>query len=289
MNQLTSFTEISGGAAMVLSQVLNAASLAAGAYAVRRPFLSYLNKVKETLRSDKEASRLDREIYRGAVMIATSTLVALLVLQLPIFFCIAFAAAAYFIALPVLRRRRTDRLNDEFDKALADSLQNVSSSLKAGLTLNKTLEIAVENTPEAFAKQIEVCLREYQLGLPLDEALDNIRHRVTTQNANIAFGAMIIGRKLGGPLPQILARIAVTIRERERVQGKLKTLTAQGRSQGAILCSAPILFAVMMRIFAPEKMAMLTSNSVGQVLFGIAIILEVTGIAVTYKMLQMEI
>lgn len=176
-----------------------------------------------------------------------------------------------------------------FDSSLVESLTTVSSSLKAGLTLRAALEVAEKNCPEVFAKEIRQALKEYRFGKPLEKCLNGVRVRVDTDNANIAFGAMIVGHQLGGNLPNILQRIVHTIRERERVSGKLKALTAQGRTQAILLCSAPPCIGVAMYLWDPARMSLLTNTLHGQILLSIAIAFEVIGIFVMRNMMKLSI
>lgn len=197
---------------------------------------------------------------------------------------------ALLVALPgILERRARNAFHASFDEALPDALLGVSSSLRAGLTIQKSLEVATQSTAEVFAGEAARCLKEYALGTPIDLALDNVRARVTTPASNMAFGAMIIGRQLGGPLPDILRRIAETVRERLRVEGRLRALTAQGRAQGAILCSAPVGVGAGMAILSPEKFALMTDTGPGQVLLAVATIMWLLGMIVTWKVMQLDV
>jgi tight adherence protein B len=199
------------------------------------------------------------------------------------------AAVAAALTPRLVRSRRRARYVKDFDAALAESLQTVSASLKAGLTLKDSLFVACENSPPAFAREVALALREYRLGMPIEEALDNIRRRVKTPSCNIAFGAMIISSRLGGRLPEMLKRIVSTVRERERVEGKLRALTAQGRAQAFLLCAAPPALGLGMWLYDRSKMQLLTDYWVGQILLTTAIALEVIGILLTARVLRLEV
>lgn len=189
----------------------------------------------------------------------------------------------------IVARKQRAKFQEAFDGSLTESLTTVSSSLRAGLTLRDSLSVTAQNSPPVFSKETTAALKQYRFGVPIEEALDGIRRRVDTPSANIAFGAMIIASQLGGNLPDTLKRIVGTIRERERVEGRLKTLTAQGRSQAFILCAAPIVIGVGMYFYDPSKMALLTETFTGQVLLTLAIVLEIIGIIVTRRVMMLEI
>ena len=203
--------------------------------------------------------------------------------------CLGFGAGTGLIAPGLILSRRRRQFVAAFEASLVESLTTISSSLRAGLTLKDSMVVAANNCPPAFAKEASFAMKQYRFGMPIDEALDGIRKRLGTSNANIAFGAMIVGSRLGGNLPEVLQRIAVTIRERERVEGKLRALTAQGRTQAFILCSAPPAIGVLMYLYEPNKMRLFFDSFTGQVLFCLAVILELVGIAVTRKVMQLDI
>jgi tight adherence protein B len=239
--------------------------------------------------TSEEARKAQRELF--LIGVASSGLIALvlIVIGLPPAGAFAFAVAG-MIAIPrILKGRRQRAYVRDFDAALAESLQTVSSSLRAGLTLKDSLYVAADNSPKAFASEVSLALKEYHFGMPIEEALDKVRQRVKTPNCNIAFGSMIISSRLGGKLPEMLKQIVKTIRERERVEGKLKALTAQGRAQAFLLCAAPPVLGFGLYLYDKNKMALLTDYWVGQILLSIAIVLELVGIFVTSRVLRLEV
>ncbi len=227
-----------------------------------------------------------------SIGLAAGGLVALvlMVIGLPTMVGVAAGTLTLLIAPGMVKKRRRAKYIRDFDAGLAESLQTVASSLKAGLTLKDSLYVAADNlSAPAFAAEVGLALKQYHFGTPIEQALDTVRKRVQTQNTNIAFGSMIISSRLGGRLPDMLKQIVKTIRERERVEGKLKALTAQGRAQAFLLCSAPPALGIGMYLYDKEKMALLTDFWVGQILLCIAITLEVVGIFVTSRVLRLEV
>ena len=100
---------------------------------------------------------------------------------------------------------------------------------------------------------------------------------------------MIVSSTLGGNLPRMLIRTTHTIRERQKVEGKLQALTAQGRAQAALLCSAPPVLGLGLYFMDSGKMRLMTETTIGQVLLAVAIVLEVVGIFVTYRVMRLEV
>lgn len=213
----------------------------------------------------------------------------ILLLDLGLITAIVVGFIAFWLTPIYLQRRRFLRYQKAFDASLVESLATLSSSLRAGLTLKDALVVAVQNCPPAFSSEVSRVLKDYRFGKSIDAALDGVRRRVQTQNASIAFGALIIGTQLGGKIPEVLNRIVSTIREVDRVEGRLRALTAQGRAQGALLCSMPVLIAVGLYFMDREKMEMMMNSTMGQIMIGIAVFLEIVGIAVTAKVMKLDV
>lgn len=258
--------------------------------------IAYKTEVKKKLANFKNKDGDDipevltpAEIRVKALMICGGAFLVLFFFGIPFLVSLVLSSVGMIFIPKILQLNAQDKIYKNFDDCLADSLQGLASSLEAGLTLQQALGVAVESSPPAFAYQAKRAIVEYKLGTDIDQCLLNITERIPTGSSKMSIGALIIGRKLGGPLPTILKRIAIIIRERARVEGRLRTLTAQGRGQGMLVCSLPVCVIVGTAIFAPAKFEMLTTNIMGQLLLFGVIALEAIGIFVTLKTLEMEI
>lgn len=285
---------MSSYAVTYVSHLIMGLGLAACIYSFRKSIRRFLDRFRDKLAKDAEQGRLGggadkHDLIIAAVSGAVVTLFLAMLLNIPFW----IALGGFFLILIVLPgfliTYRNKKYREAFDKVLAESLMTVSSSLKAGLTLHDSLLVAAGNCPQPFAREVTRCLREYKFGASIEEGMENLRSRIGTTDTKISFGALIIGSQLGGKLPQILQKIIKTIRERERVEGRLKSLTAQGRSQAALLCAAPPVLGVGLFFYDPGKMSLMTDTVLGQILLGLAIALELIGIVVTLKVMKLEI
>ena len=224
-----------------------------------------------------------------AVAVTTATGLIFYLVHLSLIVAVPSLAAIFVITKGWLTRRRLKIFRKSFDHCLPELMDTIASSLKAGLTLKDALRVSSENSIPQVQFEISKVLRQYRLGLPLEEALDSLRQRIGTPSAIISFGALMIGHQLGGAVPEILKKIVATIRERERVEGRLEALTAQGKAQAFILCGAPILIFIGLYLFEPSKTAMLIHTDKGQMLMALAVILELIGIYATSRILRLEV
>ena len=264
-------------------------AVAALAYVLRGRIIALWSKVTSASQGDGIAGTYSREMVTTGLIGGFGVLFALAMIGVNAGAAMVGGVATGLFLPRFVNERRRAKYVEDFDSSLIESLTTMSASLKAGLTLRDSLGVTARNCPKAFADQAAEILKEYKFGIPLEEALDNVRERVRTPNANIAFGAMTIGTQLGGNLPAVLQRIVSTVRERQRVEGKLRSLTAQGRMQAILLCSAPPALGVGMYLWDPQKMALLTETIPGQVLLCLAIALEVIGIFATRKIMQLDV
>jgi tight adherence protein B len=189
----------------------------------------------------------------------------------------------------LFKKREVEKRKKEFDDSLGEGLQIISNSLRAGLTLKDSLKASLVSSPLAFKNEIELILQDIQIGIPMAQALEQAKIRVDTDNAGLAFGSMIISTKTGGDLPTMLERIIHTVGQRERIRGKLNALTAQGRMQAALVCSAPPLLFFFMYWFDKSRIQLLLDQTLGQILLALAVLLEVIGIFVTKKVMKLNL
>jgi tight adherence protein B len=253
-------------------------------------FKEQFNKAIEIFTDIKGSATnsLERDRYIG-IACGMTIFSVILLLDFNIFFAL-IAGFLVFLIVPIyIRRRRFTLFQKAFDASLVESLSTVSSSLRAGLTLKDALVVAANNCPPAFSSEVSRVLKDYRFGKSIDASLDGVRKRVQTPNTNIAFGALIIGTQLGGRIPEVLNRIVTTIRETDRVEGRLKALTAQGRAQGVLLCSMPILITIGLYLMDREKIEFMMTSPLGKVLIGIAVFLEIVGILVTAKVMKLDV
>lgn len=201
---------------------------------------------------------------------------------------IVLSSGALIFCHSFIKKLEQKKKMQTFDRALNEGIQVISTSLRAGLTLRESLLVSVKSSPRAFADEAQKVLRDLGLGVSMEEALLEMRKRVNTPIANLALGAMIISNRQGGDLPTMLFKIGDTINQRERIAGKLKAITAQGKMQAILVASAPPFLFIFMSFYDPKRMELLTQNFMGNCLLVLAVVLEIIGIFVTRKIMELK-
>ncbi len=200
--------------------------------------------------------------------------------------CAAFFSKLYVAAvvglvclfLPVvfLGFRRSRRVN-AFNNGLADSIDMMSRSLRAGHSLVAAIGIVAEQAVEPLKYEFGEVFKKQNYGLPIREALMQLLDRMPSQDLRVLVTGMLVQKETGGNLVEILDRIAHVIRERIRIQGEIRTHTAQGRLTGWILCLLPVVMLALINWINPGYSEVLFNTPTGNKLLALGVFLLVLG------------
>jgi tight adherence protein B len=152
-----------------------------------------------------------------------------------------------------LGRRKSGRLKS-FNKQLPDTITLIANALRAGSSFLQAIELVVRESRPPISTEFGRVIREVNLGLSFDVALENMVRRVRSDDLELMATAIAIQHTVGGNLAEILDSIAFTIRERVRIKGEINTLTAQQRLSGYVVGFLPIALAGFLFIAAPGFM-----------------------------------
>jgi len=153
-----------------------------------------------------------------------------------------------------LGRRKSKRLK-AFNGGLADTIMLLANSLRAGSSFLQSVEMVVREAQPPISTEFSRVIREVNLGLPLDDALANLGRRMKSDDLDLMITAIAIQHQVGGNLAEILDTIAFTIRERVRIKGEIRTLTAQQRMSGYVVGFLPVALVLLLSVIAPSFMA----------------------------------
>jgi tight adherence protein B len=158
-----------------------------------------------------------------------------------------------------LGRRKSGRLG-AFNKQLPDTITLLANGLRAGSSFLQAIELVVRESRPPVSLEFSRVIREVNLGLPFEQALENMVRRVRSDDLELMATAISIQHTVGGNLAEILDSIAYTIRERVRIQGEIRTLTAQQRLSGYVVGFLPIGLAGFLFVAAPNFMEPMFKN-----------------------------
>ncbi len=199
-------------------------------------------------------------------------------------------AALLIVLIPVLILFRHKRKRLElFEKDLDAFLVGLADSLTAVPNLTEALSTLQENLAHPVKEEVGIVLSEVRLGRPIGEALGNLATRLDIPALHAAVGAALLSHRVGGDLPQTLRRIAAATREMARLEGMLKAKTAEGRSQALVMGLLPPSLVAILQHTDANWLAPMWDDPIGWILLGAAAILEIAAVALTKKIMAVEI
>jgi len=187
--------------------------------------------------------------------------------------------------LTALRKRRLKRFNLQ----LVDTLISMSNALKAGFSITQAFESVVKDGEAPIAQEFDFFLQQTRLGITFSDAMANLEQRVGSEDLTLVASAIETARKTGGNLMEVFAKIADTIRERMRIETRIRTLTAQGRLQGTVVSLMPVAIGVALMILDPEMMQAFIYAPIGWILIATTIVLILIGGILIRSIVQIDI
>lgn len=148
----------------------------------------------------------------------------------------------------------------QFENQLPDLLSLWVNSLRSGYSVLQSLEAISREAPNPTSGEIKRVVQEVQLGIPMDQALDHMLTRMPSDDFDLVITAINIQREVGGNLAEILEVIGHTIRERIKIKGEIRVLTAQGRISGYVITGLPIALALFLYLINRDYMSKLVEN-----------------------------
>jgi len=182
-------------------------------------------------------------------------------------------------ALSVLQYRRRVLFNRQF----VDVLLLMANSLRAGFNLSQAIEIVGNEMPAPASEEFQLLTRERDLGASMEESLQSLGRRMHSDSMTIFVTAVLVTLRTGGDLARVLDKLVRTIRDRERCEDRIRTMTAEGRGQGYIIASLPILILAARYLVNPEGVIRLFHTPWGLAIVIVGVSLNLLGLFVLQK------
>jgi len=265
------------------------------AWAVLQKGSEFMATYKATFTESASANMADMFLFIDATRLFYINLIAIFVLPLLIWVLIGdmLTAVVVFILLAVLpglvyRQMRKKRLR-RFEEQLPDGLLMLSGAMRAGASLNIALEGLVKEQAPPLSQEFELFMREQRIGTDFDKSLSNMEKRLPIQDFAMLTSALRINREIGGNLAEILDSLADTPRRKHQMEGKIDSLTAQGRLQGIVMTGLPILLGVLLYFLEPENMSKLWTTKIGYAVTTVIIVMEFMGYTMIKKITSIDV
>ena len=201
-------------------------------------------------------------------------------------FIVGLLAAVGQVALVV--RKKTARLR-RFEELFPESLEFVARSMRAGHAFSVSLEMIHREFQEPLSGEFRRTFEEHNLGLPLDVALQKLAVRVPSLDVHFFVSAVLLQKRTGGNLAEILDKLAYIIRERFKLRGKIRAISAHGRMTGLALTLIPVGVGALMFIVNPDYVRFFFMDEVGNYMLAGAVALQLIGYGIIQKIVTIEV
>lgn len=188
-----------------------------------------------------------------------------------------------------LVKRMWNKRIGTFDDQLIDALTFMSNGLRSGLSLVQSMEMVVDELANPISEEFRLVLSQQRVGVPFEEALLNLEQRVGSEDVQIMVTSINILRQSGGNLSETFETIAHTIRERKKVEGKIRSLTAQGVGQAVIIVVMPFALAFILWTFDHQLIERLWQTWLGWLFIAIMLTLQTIGALIMKRIVTIRV
>lgn len=190
-------------------------------------------------------------------------------------FAACFAGVAWFVASGVkvkagwqngespLARYLDGKRRAAFNAQLPEALATMSNALRAGFSISQAFDSVVEQGEPPVSEEFAILQRQLKVGMSFEDALESLSQRVGSDDLTLVTTAILVSRKTGGNVTEIFDKISETIRGRQKIERKVKSLTAQGRLQGIVVSAMPVFLGVVMTLIKPKMMVPFLTSPAG--------------------------
>jgi len=189
----------------------------------------------------------------------------------------------------VLLARATAARIARMDEQVEPWLNAVANALKASPSLGEALCSTVTLVPNPMSQELDVLIKEYELGTPLDVALDNLGHRINSKTLSGTVTALKIARSSGGNLTEMLETAAASLRELARLEGVVRSKTAEGKAQALVIGIIPLPMVLGIHAMDRQFFHPLFHSFTGQLVIAGAVVLWSIAILAAFKILNVDV
>lgn len=220
----------------------------------------------------------------SAVLIFVLLAIATLQLSEPLLFAVGWVVfASLYVQFKAKRRMK------QFTNQLGDAIAMMSNAIKSGFTFQQAMDIVAKEIKGPISEEFVRALNEIQLGVTLEEALEGICQRVKDDDFEMVAMSVVIQRQVGGNLSQILDTVGETIRDRIKLKGEIKALTAEGVISGWTIALLPIAVALISKAMNPSYFDAFVDNEIGKYILMASVVSEAVGLLVIRWILNVKI
>jgi tight adherence protein B len=241
-----------------------------------------------------QLARADVKLTPGEYVILNITsilgffLIGYLLFHKTLFMGMAAGVAGFYAPSIYLKIQQRRRLN-AFNNQLGDAINLLANSLRSGYSMLQSMETVAKELPHPISIEFARVVREVGLGLSNEQAMNNMLRRIQSDDLDLMITAINVQHEVGGNLAEILEVIGHTIRERVRIKGEIRVLTAQGMISGYVISLLPIVLGLILYLMNPDYIAAMFQELCGWIMIGVATTGIITGFIAIQKIVRIEV
>jgi len=260
----------------------------------------YKQMVRQRVVSKKKNDKLEIMLSRAGLLLKPEEFVmfqwiamvlggGILFLLTDRVFFLALGSVMGFVAPRMIVRRKQQQRLSRFNDGLPDLITTVIGSLRAGFSFIQSLKAVTEEADSPIKEEIELVLKEMQYGRTIEDALQQLKDRIPSEDLELMIQAILIQKQVGGNLATVLETIVQTIRDRNKIHRQIHTLTAQGRLSGTVIGLLPVVLGLILYLIDPEYMSKFFAHPIGLMMIGAGVVSGTIGFILIRKTTTIEV
>jgi len=229
-----------------------------------------------------------RLVHLSIMAFGTGFILGWVILPIPMAFDVLVGLAFAPLPFGYVFYQRKGRLK-KFEAIFPETLEFISRSMRAGHAFSVSLEMIYREFAEPVSGEFRRTFEEHNLGLPIEVALQGLSRRVPSLDVHFFVSAVLLQKRTGGNLAEILDKLAYVIRERFKLRGRIRAVSAHGRMTATSLSCIPIAVAVLMFYTNPDYVKFFFTDDVGNIMLGVGVALQIVGYLVMKKIVNIEV
>ncbi|MCB1518117.1 MAG: type II secretion system F family protein [Hyphomicrobiaceae bacterium] len=225
---------------------------------------------------------------RNVIILGGLIFVVLFVLQVPLFFSAVIAASVAYLAPRWWLNRTRRKFQSKFLDELPNAIEAMVRGVKSGLPLNDSIRVVAKEVKEPVRSEFVRVLDSQALGNSIEDAIKVIYKRVPLPEVNFFVVVITVQAQAGGNLSEALGNLARVLRDRRKMQAKVKAMSSEAKASAMIIGSLPFIVATLVSFVTPGYLLPLVSGTVGYIALGVAAVMMGTGIFIMSRMIKFD-
>jgi tight adherence protein B len=239
------------------------------------------------LQQSGQTATVGRFVFTTGLFGITPFLLSL-VYRVPLLLAITFGVIGALLPILYASRARSKRLH-KFDEQLPEALDLISRALRAGHAFPSAMQMVATEAADPVASEFQITFEEFNYGVSVHDALMNLATRVPSMELRYFIISVLLQRETGGNLAELLDNLSHLIRERFKLMGRIRVLSAEGKLSAYILLGLPFATAGMVYLANPEFMSLLWTDAAGLKMSAGAMLMMVVGSFAMWRIVKIRV